>query len=96
MAYTTQTEVEDLSGMTLRVKAIEITDKTASNGDLSVSGDLTAGTLTVTGAAVLNGTITLDIADIPAYADQAAAAAALAPGQLFRFNTTGALGVALT
>lgn len=96
MAYSTQTEVHDMSGMTLRVKALEITDETAADGDLSVSGDLTAATVVVSGAASLLGAITLDIADIPAYADQATAAAALAPGQLFRFNTTGALGVALT
>ena len=37
------------------------------------------------------------LADIPAYADQAAAATALTgTGQLFRFNTTGALGITIT
>jgi hypothetical protein len=37
------------------------------------------------------------LADIPAYADQAAAASALTgTGQLFRFNTTGALGITIT
>ena len=37
------------------------------------------------------------LADIPSYADQAAAATALSgTGQLFRFATTGALGITIT
>lgn len=38
----------------------------------------------------------LTLADVPAYADQAAAQAGLAgTGKLFRFNTTGALGITI-
>jgi len=39
----------------------------------------------------------LTLADVPSYADQAAAATALSgTGQLFRFATTGALGITIT
>lgn len=38
----------------------------------------------------------LTLADVPAYADQAAAQAGLTgTGKLFRFNTTGALGITI-
>lgn len=38
----------------------------------------------------------LTLADVPAYADQAAAQAGLSgTGKLFRFNTTGALGITI-
>lgn len=47
-------------------------------------------------ALTIEALVTIPLAQLPEYADQAAAAAALAPGRLFRFATTGAIGVALT
>lgn len=71
-----------------------------------VTGAVSATTVNATGNVVLgsdetdtltiNAIATIPLAALPSYADQAAAAAALAPGRLFRFDTTGALGVALT
>lgn len=43
----------------------------------------------------INALTTIPLAALPEYADQAAASAALSAGRLFRFATTGAIGVAL-
>lgn len=71
----------------------------------AVTGAVTATTLAVSGNSTIGDTntdtvtitalMTLPLASVPSYADQAAASAALAAGRLFRFDTTGALGVAL-
>lgn len=83
MAITSQTKVMDYSDLTLRVAALEATLNTITD-------------LTATGTIALTGPITIDLTNVPTYADQAAGAAALAPGRVFRINTTGALAVALT
>lgn len=62
---------------------------------LTTSGAVTLGDAGAD-AVQINGTVTILLASIPEYADQATAAAALAPGALFRITTTGALAVALT
>lgn len=71
-----------------------------------VTGSVEATTINATGNVVLgsnetdtltiNAIATIPLAALPEYADQAAAATALAAGRLFRFATTGAIGVALT
>ncbi len=54
-------------------------------------------TITVTELTTAIALLGFTLADIPAYADQAAAATALTgTGRLFRFDTTGALGVTIT
>lgn len=56
-----------------------------------------AKTITVTELTTAIALLGFTLADIPTYADQAAAATALTgTGRLFRFNTTGALGVTIT
>jgi hypothetical protein len=59
------------------------------NGNVDL-GNAAADTVTIT------GNVIIPLASVPSYADQTAAAAALSAGQLFRFDTTGALGIALT
>jgi hypothetical protein len=82
----------------------KVSDLTALLGSDVVAGDIlyivdgtTSKKITVEeliSAIVLLG---VPLADIPAYADQAAAASALSgTGKLFRFNTTGALGITIT
>jgi hypothetical protein len=88
MATDTQTYVKDMDGMTLRLEAIETALMTLT--------DVVTTTLTATGAITLTGPITIDLTNVPTYADQAAGATALAAGRVFRINTTGALAVALT
>lgn len=83
MAITSQTKVMDYSDLTLRVAALEATLNTITD-------------LTATGTITLTGPITIDLTNVPTYADQATAAAALAPGRMFKTTTTGVLGVALT
>lgn len=73
----------------------------ATGTSLVLSGDLTVNGVTNLGNAAgdtvtITGSVVIPLASVPSYADQAAAAAALDPGQLFRFDTTGALGIALT
>lgn len=81
----------------------KVTDLTAVLGSDVVAGDIlyivdgtTSKKITVEeliSAIVLLG---VPLADIPAYADQAAAQAGLSgTGKLFRFNTTGALGITI-
>lgn len=65
-----------------------VTNLTA-NGN-AVLGSDQSDTLTI------NALTTIPLAALPEYADQAAAATALTAGRLFRFATTGAIGVALT
>lgn len=91
MAITSQTNVEDFGDMTIRAKAIELTDGATIATDLTISDDLT-----VTGDTTLAGILSVDLTNIPTYADQAAGAAALAAGRVFKITTTGALHVALT
>lgn len=62
---------------------------------LDVSGNATIGDA-ATDTLTINSITTIPLAALPEYADQAAAATALPPGRLFRFATTGAIGVALT
>jgi hypothetical protein len=81
----------------------KVTDLTAVLGSDVVAGDIlyivdgtTSKKITVEeliSAIVLLG---VPLADVPAYADQAAAQAGLSgTGKLFRFNTTGALGITI-
>lgn len=58
--------------------------------------DIETDNLTVLENTTFQGQLTVLLAALPQYADQAAAAAALPAGRLFRFTTTGAIGVALT
>lgn len=70
-----------------------------------IEGAATVTTLDVSGNAVIgsdqsdtvtiNALATIPLAALPEYADQTAASAALTAGRLFRFATTGAIGVAL-
>ena len=91
MAITSQTNIEDFGDMTIRAKAIELTDGATVATDLTVTDDLV-----VSGDTTLNGILSLDLTNIPTYADQAAGATALAAGRVFKITTTGALHVALT
>lgn len=61
---------------------------------LAVSGSSTIGDA-ATDTVTINAIATIPLASLPEYADQAAASAALSAGRLFRFATTGAIGVAL-
>lgn len=61
---------------------------------LAVSGNATIGDA-ATDTLTINSIVTIPLAALPEYADQAAASTALAAGRLFRFATTGAIGVAL-
>ena len=81
----------------------KVSDLTAVLGSDVVAGDIlyivdgtTSKKITVEeliSAIVLLG---VPLADVPAYADQAAAQAGLSgTGKLFRFNTTGALGITI-
>lgn len=97
MAITSQTNIEDFGDMTIRAKAVEVTDDMTIADDLTVTGDLAVtGNLVVTGNITVGGTVAIDLTNVPAYADQAAGATALAAGRVFRIDTTGALAVALT
>lgn len=89
-----QTYVHDMTGMTLRVDDLEANDlsvATVTTSDIAVTDDLA-----VTGDTTLAGILALNLTNIPEYADQAAGAAALAAGRVFRVPTTGALHVALS
>lgn len=85
MAYDTKYEIQDFGDMTLKAKAVQIDEDLTVTDDLVVSGDTT-----------LSGILSVNLTNIPEYADQAAGAAALAAGRVFRVATTGALHVALT
>lgn len=61
---------------------------------LSVSGNATIGS-DQSDTVTINALATIPLAALPEYADQTAASAALTAGRLFRFATTGAIGVAL-
>jgi hypothetical protein len=68
-----------------------------STDELLISDAGVAKTITLAEFISAIAKLGFTLADIPAYADQAAAAAALTgTGQLFRFNTTGALGITIT
>ncbi len=62
---------------------------------LNATGNVTLGS-DQSDTITINALATIPLAALPEYADQAAAAAALGAGRLFRFATTGAIGVALT
>lgn len=69
----------------------------AAGDELLISDAGVAKTITVEELFSALALLGLTLADIPEYADQAAAAAALTgTGKLFRFATTGALGVTIT
>lgn len=80
----------------------ELAGSGVAGGDQLLIGDGTAGSatpkyLTVTGLTTAIASLGFTLADIPEYADQAAAATGLTgTGRLFRFATTGALGVTIT
>jgi hypothetical protein len=68
-----------------------------STDELLISDAGVAKTITLAQFISAIAKLGFTLADIPAYADQAAAATALTgTGQLFRFNTTGALGITIT
>jgi hypothetical protein len=68
-----------------------------STDELLISDAGVAKTITLAQFISAIAKLGFTLADIPAYADQAAAASALTgTGQLFRFNTTGALGITIT
>lgn len=69
---------------------------TEGTDEIMVSDGGVPKTMTFTELASAIALATFDLSDIPEYADQAAAATALDAGKLFRFATTGALGIALT
>lgn len=62
--------------------------------DLTVNGNTVIGS-DQSDTVTINALATIPLAALPEYADQAAASAALTAGRLFRFATTGAIGVAL-
>ena len=69
---------------------------TAGGDELLISDSGVAKTITVTQFMTALATLGYTLADIPEYADQAAAQAGLSgTGKLFRFETTGALGVTI-
>lgn len=80
----------------------ELAGSGVAGGDQLLIGDGTAGAavpkyITVTGLTTAIASLGFTLADIPEYADQAAAATGLTgTGRLFRFATTGALGVTIT
>jgi hypothetical protein len=80
----------------------ELAGSGVAGGDQLLIGDGTAGSavpkyVTVTGLTTAIASLGFTLADIPEYADQAAAATGLTgTGRLFRFATTGALGVTIT
>ena len=68
----------------------------AATDELLISDAGTAKTITLEELFSALAILGFTLADIPAYADQAAAQAGLSgTGKLFRFNTTGALGVTI-
>ena len=71
-------------------------DVTEGTDEVMVSDGGVPKTMTFTELASAIVLATFSLGDIPEYADQAAAATALGAGKLFRFSTTGALGIALT
>lgn len=81
------------AAVTTTMLGSEVTEGT---DEVLVSDGGVAKTMTIQELASAIVLATFTLGDIPEYADQATAAAALSPGQLFRFTTTGALGIALT
>lgn len=68
----------------------------AGSDELLISDAGVAKTITITELITAAALLGYTLADIPAYADQAAAQAGLTgTGKLFRFNTTGALGITI-
>lgn len=79
------------------VASTALTGANVAGGDKILIDDAgTAKTITVTNLITAIATLGLTLADIPEYADQAAAQAGLSgTGKLFRFATTGALGITI-
>lgn len=82
----------------------KVSDLTALLGSDAVATDVLyvvdtgTGSKKITVAELISAIVLLgvDLADVPEYADQAAAQAALTgTGKLFRFATTGALGITI-
>lgn len=92
----TMTLAEFFSAWPVAIATAITGDGVASTDELLLSDAGVAKTITV--AELLSAMVLLgvDLADVPEYADQAAAQAALTgTGKLFRFATTGALGITI-
>lgn len=94
--------VPNLVEAAFALTSTELAGSGVVGGDQLLIGDGTAGSavpkyVTVTGLTTAIASLGFTLADIPEYADQAAAATGLTgTGRLFRFATTGALGVTIT
>jgi hypothetical protein len=91
------TAVELFNSFPVAVTTELLGTNAVSTDELLISDAGVAKTITLAQFISAIAKLGFTLADIPAYADQAAAASALTgTGQLFRFNTTGALGITIT
>lgn len=91
------TAVELFNSFPVAVTTELLGTNAVSTDELLISDAGVAKTITLAQFISAIAKLGFTLADIPAYADQAAAATALTgTGQLFRFNTTGALGITIT
>jgi hypothetical protein len=91
------TAVELFNSFPVAVTTELLGTNAVSTDELLISDSGVAKTITLAQFISAIAKLGFTLADIPAYADQAAAATALTgTGQLFRFNTTGALGITIT
>jgi hypothetical protein len=91
------TAVELFNSFPVAVTTELLGSAAVSTDELLISDAGVAKTITLAQFISAIAKLGFTLADIPAYADQAAAATALTgTGQLFRFNTTGALGITIT